>query len=119
MISRTSETIVTFRNSFSVGNTISDQPAGDYRVAREEELIEGLSYPAYHVISTAMQIPAIGVPSMTKQFIEVSSFDLNAAIERDQLVPRCYHMRPSDDPSSMAARARNFDSSPSADNDNR
>jgi hypothetical protein len=33
-------------------------PPGDYRVVTDEELIEGLSFPAYHRISTVIFVPA-------------------------------------------------------------
>ncbi|RYE60108.1 MAG: hypothetical protein EOO82_03600, partial [Oxalobacteraceae bacterium] len=42
MLSRTSESIVTFHHPFSIGNAISDYPAGSFRVVKEEELIQGV-----------------------------------------------------------------------------
>jgi hypothetical protein len=32
-------------------------PAGDYRVVTDEELIEGLSFPAYRRVSTVVFLP--------------------------------------------------------------
>lgn len=62
---------------------MSGYPAGSYRVIKEEELIEGLSYPVFLTTSTSIQIPAIGTPSMTKQFIPVTGGDLTSALEID------------------------------------
>ena len=115
MQSRTSEMIATFRKPFSIGSAISDQPAGAYRLVSEEELIEGLSHPAYRLTSTRLQIPAIGTPSMTKQFVNVLRIELDAALEQDQSP----HADVSDIPPSMAVGARNFAPSAHADNDNR
>jgi hypothetical protein len=85
MHNRNSESIVTFRHPFTIDAALSDQPAGSYRVTKEEELIEGISYPTYRLISSALQIPAIGVPSLTKQFVAIADADLKAALERDEL----------------------------------
>ena len=111
MQTRISESIVTFRHAFSIGDAISDHPAGSYRVLKEEELIEGVSYPAYHAVSTSLQLPAIGIPSMTKQFIPVAGSDLNAALDIDVQRTEIGIGAALADPESMAARARNFDPS--------
>jgi len=80
---RTTESIVTFRRVFSIGTTLSNQPAGSYRAVNEEELLEGLSFTAYRAVSTTLQLPAIGIPSMTKQYLSVSGEDLRAALDLD------------------------------------
>lgn len=87
MQSRSTETIVTFRHVFSIGTALSKQPAGSYRVTKEEELIEGLSFPAYHVTSFAMEVPAIGVASATKQHVPISGGELAVALELDSKSP--------------------------------
>lgn len=83
MQSRQTETIVTFRRVFSIGTSCSNQPAGSYRVTKEEELIEGLSFPAYHTTSSAIEMPAIGVPSAMKQQVPISGDELAMALELD------------------------------------
>jgi hypothetical protein len=80
---RTTESIVTFRGVFSIGTTLSKQPAGSYRAVNEEELLEGLLFTAYRAVSTTLQLPAIGIPSMTKQYLSVSGEDLRAALDLD------------------------------------
>ena len=118
MQSRTSETIVAFRFPFWIGHAVSNQSAGSYRIVKEEELIDGLSFPAYHLISVALQIPAIGVPTLTKQLVEVSNADLEAALARDLSQQQADQKNVLPDATSMAARARNFNPTVSADNDN-
>ena len=54
---RTTTTTVTFRRPFSLPGADRMVPAGDYRVVTDEELIEGLSFPAYHRVSTAIFVP--------------------------------------------------------------
>jgi hypothetical protein len=80
---RTTESIVTFRRPFSIGSALTNQPAGSYRAVNEEERLEGLSLTAYRAVSTTLQLPAIGIPSMTKQYLSVSGEDLRAALDLD------------------------------------
>ncbi|RYE38421.1 MAG: hypothetical protein EOP21_12215 [Hyphomicrobiales bacterium] len=56
-------------------------------MTKEEELIEGLSFPAYHVTSSTIEVPAIGVPSATKQHVPISGGELTAALELDSNMP--------------------------------
>jgi hypothetical protein len=111
MLSRTSESIVTFHHSFSIGNTISNHPAGSFRVVKEEELIEGLSFAAYRAVFISLQMPAIGAPGTTQQFIAVSDHDLDAALDADSQMTS-HDAALTSDHKSMAERARNFSPSP-------
>jgi hypothetical protein len=111
MQSRNSESIVTFRNAFSIGVTLSGQAAGSYRVTKEEELIEGLYFPAYHVTSTSIEIPAIGVPSLTRQYVPILAAELAEALELDHEATGDSSAPSSIDHTSMRDRARNFDPS--------
>jgi len=56
-------------------------PAGDYRVVTDEELIEGLSFPAYHRISTVIFVPAQS--KSTVEMVTIEPSDLQAAQEQD------------------------------------
>lgn len=52
----------------------------------EEELIEGVSFPAYHRLSTVIFVPA---PSgSVVEMVTVDPADLEAAQERDASMPR-------------------------------
>ena len=48
MTMRTTDTIVAFHRPFCLKGVDRVLPPGDYRVVTDEELIEGLSFAAYH-----------------------------------------------------------------------
>ena len=58
MTIRTTSKTITFNRPFCLKGVDRLLPAGDYRVVTDEELIEGLSFPAYHRISTVIFVPA-------------------------------------------------------------
>jgi hypothetical protein len=53
---RTIKSTVTFKRSFSLSGFDGEQPAGTYSVETDEELLEGVSFPAYRRMATMMQI---------------------------------------------------------------
>jgi hypothetical protein len=55
---RTTNKTVTFHRSFHLKGVDRLLPPGNYRVVTDEELIEGLSFPAYRRIATAIFVPA-------------------------------------------------------------
>jgi hypothetical protein len=79
---RTTTTTVTFRHPFSLPGADRMVPAGDYRVVTDEELIEGLSFPAYHRVSTAIFVP--GTQPGSWEMLPIDPRDLAAAQERDR-----------------------------------
>ena len=85
MTERSVSSVVTFKQPFKMGMQTETLPAGAYNVTIDEELIEGLSFAAYHRISTILEIPSIGTASAMKQYIHVSADDLDAALQRDRL----------------------------------
>ena len=58
MTIRTQRKTVTFARPFAVIGLDDLQPAGTYTVETEEELIDGLSFPAYRRIATSILLPA-------------------------------------------------------------
>jgi hypothetical protein len=56
-------------------------PPGDYRVVTDEELIEGLSFPAYHRVSTVIFVPAPSGSAV--EMVTINPLDLQAAQEQD------------------------------------
>src|SRR5512132_4410418 len=58
MTIRTTSKTITFNRPFCLKGVDRWLPTGDYRVVTDEELIEGLSFPAYHRISTVIFVPA-------------------------------------------------------------
>jgi hypothetical protein len=54
MTMRTTEKTITFHRPFCLKGVDRLLPPADYRVMTDEELIEGLSFPAYRRVSTAI-----------------------------------------------------------------
>jgi hypothetical protein len=109
MDNKTSESNVVFRNRFSLGAAVSDLPPGTYRVTKEHELIEGISYPAFRTTSLLIEIPSIGTLSMTKQFIAVTERELGAALDLDARKSGFDRAETPFDLTSKADRAKAFD----------
>jgi hypothetical protein len=80
---RTSARTVTFSRPFSLKGVDRVLPAGDYRVLTDEELIEGLSFPAYRRISTMIFLPGKFHRSVSVELVTIDPLDLRAAEERD------------------------------------
>ena len=57
MTTRTHERIWTFGKPFMLKGVDRLLPAGSYRVATDEELIEGLSFPVYRRVATMIFVP--------------------------------------------------------------
>jgi hypothetical protein len=55
MLNRTRHEDMVFRRPFALKGWTELQPAGTYVVETEEELIEGLSFPAYRRVSTTIR----------------------------------------------------------------
>ena len=84
MMSRTSNKIVTFTRPFVLGGYDEVLPAGDYNVETEEELLEGVSFPAYHRISTLIHLHAKPGRAGLTQTLTIDPNELEAALKRDQ-----------------------------------
>ena len=86
MTNRTTEKTVTFRRPFSLGRFDEKLPAGDYIVETEEELLEGLSFPAYRRKLTLIYLPANPRRPKCRQALPINPDALDAALLRDQAV---------------------------------
>ena len=85
MLTRTSEKTWTFKRPFRLEGVDRELPAGSYRVATDEELIEGLSFPAYRRIAT--MIFAQGATRASLEMFRIDPDDLQAAQQRDIAAP--------------------------------
>jgi hypothetical protein len=91
MTVRSTERVVTFRHSFSLSGADRRLPPGEYRILREEESIEGLSFMAYRTTSMVMEVPldTAGVSrvaldgSSSMEMIPVNAAELDAALDSD------------------------------------
>ena len=84
MTIRTSTKTVTFKRPFVLGGFDEVLPAGNYIVETDEELIEGISFPAHRRILTVMHLhPKASDPGLT-QTLTIDPNELDAALKRDQ-----------------------------------
>ena len=74
---------MTFVHPFLLKGVDRVLAAGDYRVVTDEELIEGLSFPAYRRIATAIFVPARSHHTSSVEMVTVDPVDLQAARDRD------------------------------------
>jgi hypothetical protein len=58
-------------------------PPGDYQVVTDEELIEGLSFPVYHRVSTAIIVPTQSHQASSVEMVAIDPRDLQSAKDRD------------------------------------
>ena len=83
MTTRTTRRNVTFRRPFSIGGIEGVQPAGTYVVETDEQLLEELSFPAYHRVSTSIVLPVSGGGSGSYQVVRIDPAHLEDALRRD------------------------------------
>lgn len=84
MSTRTTQTTVRFSSAFVLPGFDTPQPAGEYRVDHDEEVIEGVSHLAWRRVCTFIHLPAIGAPAGLRQMVPVVPADLEAALAKDQ-----------------------------------
>lgn len=79
---------MTFTRPFTIDGFQQELPAGAYTVATEEELIEGLSFPAYRRVSTTLQVERVpGRPGL-KESWQIEPEALEAALALDGAAAR-------------------------------
>lgn len=81
---RTKRLTAHFSAPFSLHGVDGFQPAGDYAVDEDEELIEGVSWMAYRRIATFIYLPAISSSCRASQMVDVDPSDLETAVLRDR-----------------------------------
>ena len=84
MPTRTHTSTLVFRRPFSIKSAGGVQPAGTYTVETEEELVEGLSFPAYRRVSTTITRQANGAGALV-QVLVVDPRELEKAQAADRL----------------------------------
>jgi hypothetical protein len=80
-MTRTKRSLSTLSRPVKIAGIDHVLPAGDYEIVADEELIEGLSFPAYR--RTATWIMARSSSGHT-EMVAVDPAALNAAIDRDR-----------------------------------
>jgi hypothetical protein len=83
MTIRTIRRTISFLRPFYLKGVDRVLPPRDYDVVTDEELIEGLSFSAYHRVSTAIFVP---VPTGSAiEMVTIDPLDLQAAQEQDAM----------------------------------
>jgi hypothetical protein len=80
---RTRRKIIVFSHPFLLKGIDRTLPPGSYELVTDEELIEGLSFPVYHRVSTAMIVPAQSHQASSVEMLVINPRDLEAAQARD------------------------------------
>jgi hypothetical protein len=83
MLSRTTTRTVTFLMPFSIAAASHEFPAGAYLVETDEELDQGLLFPAYRRVATFLRIPQPRGQSDRLHSVPVDPEELEAALARD------------------------------------
>ena len=83
MTTRTHERIWTFGKPFMLKGVDRLLPAGSYRVATDEELIEGLSFPCFRRVATMIMVPGAPPHHQSIEMISISPADLADAQQAD------------------------------------
>ena len=83
MTNRTTRSIASFKEPFTLRAVEGLQPPGDYNVFIEDELIQGLSRAAYRRVSTILQTPSISSPQDHARLVSISATDLEVALMKD------------------------------------
>jgi hypothetical protein len=83
MTVRTSRKSVTFTQPFSLTGIDEVQPAGTYTVETDEELLPGLSFPAYRRVATLIFLRSRGGGPIVEEVANIDPLELQAAQERD------------------------------------
>ena len=84
MSSRTTHTTVTFEHPFSLKGLDGPQAPGTFNVRSDEELMEGMSFPAYRRTATAISIPVPRGGAGSFQAIATDPQELDSAIAADR-----------------------------------
>jgi hypothetical protein len=86
MTIRTTRTIVSFSQPFKLKDLDDIQPAGDYLLDTDEELIEGLSRLAYRRVATLLHLPSTSRPQSRTELVSVNPAELDAVLEGNRIV---------------------------------
>ena len=86
MTTRTQRRTIEFRRAFLLKGVDRILPPGKYDIVSDEELIEGLSFPVYHRVSTIIFVPAAAQASAI-EMVTVDPRDLQSAQDRDVGTP--------------------------------
>lgn len=80
---RTTKSTVTFARPFRLGAFGEQFPAGRYHIETDEELLEGVSFPAYRRTATMMQLIADPLHLGVTEVVMIDREQLREALAAD------------------------------------
>lgn len=83
MSTRSKHSIVHFTAPFALRGVAEIQPPGEYAIDEDEELIDGISWPAYRRVATFIYLPSVGSNSRISRLITIDHSELEAALQQD------------------------------------
>jgi hypothetical protein len=86
MTTRSRRETITFQHPFRIRDIDRLLPAGTYEVITDEEMIEGLSFPAFRRVATMIMVPALA-PISAMEMVSIGSVDLSDARRLDASAP--------------------------------
>jgi hypothetical protein len=86
MTIRSRRETVTFKHPFRIGGVDRLLPPGAYEVVTDEEMIEGLSFPAFRRVATMIMVPA--AQNSATEMISIGSVELSDAQRNDASASR-------------------------------
>ena len=84
-LTRSRRETVTFRHPFRIKGIDRQLQAGAYEVVTDEELIEGLSFPAFRRVSTMIMVPGAPPHQQSTEMLSIASADLADAQAADAI----------------------------------
>ncbi|MGF6174259.1 hypothetical protein [Ensifer sp. 4252] len=84
MFSRTKHRTVHFSEPFRLPDVEGMLAAGDYEVDDDEELIEGISWLAYHRVATFIKVPATTDNQQCMRMVAIAPDELDRIIAVDR-----------------------------------
>jgi hypothetical protein len=77
---------ITFQHPFRLRGVDRLLPSGAYEVITDEEMIEGLSFPAFRRVATMIMVPA-AAQNAAMEMVSIGSVDLSDAQRMDASAP--------------------------------
>jgi len=80
MTSRTTRQTVTFHRPFKLAGMEREVPAGSYALETDEELLEGLSFPAYRRTASYLTLPGRAAGMISWEMVRIDPRELEALV---------------------------------------
>ena len=87
MTMRSRRETITFAHPFRIKGIDRLLAAGAYEVVTDEEMIEGLSFPAFRRVATMIMVPAAAPHTSSIEMISIGPIDLADAQRIDASAP--------------------------------